>query len=143
VGRGDAAEEFTGEGQDAMSDVAELLRRITSNGYTRGRLRVLDGGLQQQTKITSAEVEMVETEIVKTEASFGNVSVSAASGAAIAAVAQTETLSMSSGGKSEKVSAARMQGYEGDPCSECGNLTLVRNGTCLKCVTCGSTSGCS
>ncbi|MBN1687159.1 MAG: adenosylcobalamin-dependent ribonucleoside-diphosphate reductase [Spirochaetales bacterium] len=38
---------------------------------------------------------------------------------------------------------ARVQGYEGDPCPECGNLTLVRNGTCLKCETCGSTTGCS
>ena len=38
---------------------------------------------------------------------------------------------------------AKMQGYEGDPCSECGNYTLVRNGTCMKCNTCGSTSGCS
>ena len=36
-----------------------------------------------------------------------------------------------------------MQGYEGDPCGECGNFTLVRNGTCLKCNTCGGTSGCS
>lgn len=38
---------------------------------------------------------------------------------------------------------ARQQGYEGDACSECGNFTLVRNGTCMKCNTCGSTSGCS
>ena len=38
---------------------------------------------------------------------------------------------------------ARMQGYEGDPCGECGNFTLVRNGTCMKCNTCGGTSGCS
>jgi ribonucleoside-diphosphate reductase alpha chain len=38
---------------------------------------------------------------------------------------------------------AKMQGYEGDPCGECGNFTLVRNGTCLKCNTCGGTSGCS
>ena len=38
---------------------------------------------------------------------------------------------------------ARMKGYEGDSCSECGNFTMVRNGTCLKCDTCGSTSGCS
>lgn len=38
---------------------------------------------------------------------------------------------------------ARLKGYEGDPCRECGAFTLVRNGTCLKCVTCGSTSGCS
>lgn len=38
---------------------------------------------------------------------------------------------------------AKMQGYEGDACSECANFTMVRNGTCLKCMTCGSTSGCS
>jgi len=38
---------------------------------------------------------------------------------------------------------ARMKGYEGDPCPECANFTMVRNGTCLKCETCGSTSGCS
>ncbi|MCU0885602.1 MAG: vitamin B12-dependent ribonucleotide reductase [Beijerinckiaceae bacterium] len=38
---------------------------------------------------------------------------------------------------------ARMKGYVGDSCGECGNFTLVRNGTCLKCDTCGSTTGCS
>ena len=38
---------------------------------------------------------------------------------------------------------ARIKGYEGDSCGECGNFTMVRNGTCLKCDTCGSTSGCS
>jgi ribonucleoside-diphosphate reductase alpha chain len=43
----------------------------------------------------------------------------------------------------EQVRNARMKGYEGDPCVECGNFTLVRNGTCMKCMTCGTTSGCS
>lgn len=38
---------------------------------------------------------------------------------------------------------AKTKGYEGDPCSECGHFTLVRGGTCLRCVSCGSTSGCS
>ncbi|MCA0201264.1 MAG: vitamin B12-dependent ribonucleotide reductase [Proteobacteria bacterium] len=38
---------------------------------------------------------------------------------------------------------ARMKGYEGDACGDCGNFTLLRNGTCLKCDTCGTTSGCS
>jgi ribonucleoside-diphosphate reductase alpha chain len=38
---------------------------------------------------------------------------------------------------------ARLKGYEGDSCTECGNFTLVRNGTCLKCDSCGGTSGCS
>jgi ribonucleoside-diphosphate reductase alpha chain len=38
---------------------------------------------------------------------------------------------------------ARVKGYEGDPCSECGQFTMVRGGTCLRCVSCGATSGCS
>jgi ribonucleoside-diphosphate reductase alpha chain len=38
---------------------------------------------------------------------------------------------------------ARAKGYEGDPCPECGALTLVRNGSCLKCNSCGTTTGCS
>ncbi|NBC34456.1 MAG: hypothetical protein GVY13_17410, partial [Alphaproteobacteria bacterium] len=45
--------------------------------------------------------------------------------------------------KTDRRREARARGYEGDPCTECGNLTLVRNGTCMKCDTCGSTSGCS
>jgi ribonucleoside-diphosphate reductase alpha chain len=43
----------------------------------------------------------------------------------------------------EKVRLARLKGYEGDPCSECGQLTLVRSGACCKCDTCGASSGCS
>jgi ribonucleoside-diphosphate reductase alpha chain len=42
-----------------------------------------------------------------------------------------------------KIVQARIKGYEGDPCSSCGSFTLVRNGTCMKCDTCGGTTGCS
>jgi ribonucleoside-diphosphate reductase alpha chain len=45
--------------------------------------------------------------------------------------------------KSAQAALARMKGYEGEACGECGNFTMVRNGTCLKCDTCGSTNGCS
>ncbi len=38
---------------------------------------------------------------------------------------------------------AQMKGYTGDQCTECNNFTMVRNGTCLKCDTCGTTTGCS
>ena len=48
-----------------------------------------------------------------------------------------------SSSQSDQIREARMKGYEGDACSDCGNFTLVRNGTCLKCNTCGATSGCS
>jgi ribonucleoside-diphosphate reductase alpha chain len=44
---------------------------------------------------------------------------------------------------SEKIRVAKLQGYEGDPCGNCGAFTLVRNGVCLKCQSCGETSGCS
>jgi ribonucleoside-diphosphate reductase alpha chain len=43
----------------------------------------------------------------------------------------------------DRIRQAKLRGYEGDACGECGNFTLVRNGTCLKCDTCGGTSGCS
>jgi ribonucleoside-diphosphate reductase alpha chain len=43
----------------------------------------------------------------------------------------------------ERIRQARLKGYEGDPCGECGQLTLVRSGACMKCDTCGATSGCS
>lgn len=45
--------------------------------------------------------------------------------------------------RSMNAQRARLQGYAGDACGECGNFTMVRNGTCLKCNTCGATSGCS
>ena len=57
----------------------------------------------------------------------------------------TPTLLASEGtsSSSSTSSKAKILGYAGDNCSECGNFTLVRNGTCLKCMTCGATTGCS
>jgi hypothetical protein len=43
----------------------------------------------------------------------------------------------------DSIQMARLKGYEGDACSECANFTLLRNGACLKCATCGATTGCS
>jgi ribonucleoside-diphosphate reductase alpha chain len=43
----------------------------------------------------------------------------------------------------ERRAEARQKGYIGEACQDCGNFTLVRNGTCLKCDVCGSTTGCS
>ncbi len=43
----------------------------------------------------------------------------------------------------EKIKEAKLKGYTGDICTNCGSTTMVRNGTCLKCITCGETSGCS
>lgn len=43
----------------------------------------------------------------------------------------------------DPVAKARERGYTGDICPECQSMTMVRNGTCLKCMTCGATTGCS
>ncbi|MFL2941776.1 MAG: vitamin B12-dependent ribonucleotide reductase [Candidatus Poseidoniales archaeon] len=45
--------------------------------------------------------------------------------------------------KDSSVKEAEKFGFEGDPCPECGQFTLVSNGSCLKCVSCGTTTGCS
>lgn len=45
--------------------------------------------------------------------------------------------------RARKLAEARIKGYEGDACGNCGNFTLVRNGTCMKCDSCGTTTGCS
>jgi len=63
---------------------------------------------------------------------------SAASSIQGASAQRSESATATSG-----ASIARRKGYEGDPCPECGNFTLVRNGACLKCDTCGGTTGCS
>jgi ribonucleoside-diphosphate reductase alpha chain len=59
---------------------------------------------------------------------------------ALLSVAAPTNIGLSS---AEKIRQARLKGYEGDPCSSCGQFTLVRNGVCLKCESCGETSGCS
>ncbi|HEY3174247.1 MAG TPA: adenosylcobalamin-dependent ribonucleoside-diphosphate reductase [Candidatus Polarisedimenticolia bacterium] len=60
-----------------------------------------------------------------------------------AAVSLGLPAAMGKASERELVRQARIKGYEGDPCSECGQFTMVRNGTCLKCLSCGATSGCS
>jgi ribonucleoside-diphosphate reductase alpha chain len=46
------------------------------------------------------------------------------------------------GTQSDKIRTARLKGYEGDPCPNCQQMTLVRSGACMKCDTCGETTGC-
>ncbi len=59
------------------------------------------------------------------------------------AVQTLGTVVLTNRGMKNGSALAKLKGYEGDPCGECGQLTLVRNGTCLKCLSCGATSGCS
>jgi ribonucleoside-diphosphate reductase alpha chain len=67
----------------------------------------------------------------------------ASAAVATAPVAAPVRGTTSVGEKAAIVSAAKAKGYTGNSCSECGQMTMVRNGSCEKCDSCGSTSGCS
>ncbi|MCB9750238.1 MAG: vitamin B12-dependent ribonucleotide reductase [Myxococcales bacterium] len=82
----------------------------------------------------SIEVEDRTAEVAQAGAGAG------ASAVAAAPAASGGVATMSVG---EQVRVARLKGYEGDACGGCGSFTMVRNGSCLKCMTCGATSGCS
>ncbi|EEW24769.1 vitamin B12-dependent ribonucleotide reductase [Rhodobacter ferrooxidans] len=112
--------------ETAASRSLEVLRQISSTGYLRKRLPqelvVLQGGMAQAAGMdTVAALNMLIPEV----------------GARGATALSSGTVTIDARLK------ARMQGYEGEACGECGNYTLVRNGTCMKCNTCGGTSGCS
>ncbi len=82
------------------------------------------------------------TRIISQENENGN----SGNGNGALAFQEPETLILPTSGvyqKEDSATLAKLKGYEGDPCGECGQLTLVRNGTCLKCLSCGATSGCS
>lgn len=38
---------------------------------------------------------------------------------------------------------ATQSGFTGNTCATCGSMMMVRNGTCEKCTSCGTTTGCS
>ena len=118
--------------ETAASRSLEVLKQISSTGYLRKRLPqelvVLNGGQGLATG-TDAMVAL-QTLVPET------------AGAAVAIA--TSTTALASGSVSmDARTKAKMQGYEGEACGDCGNYTLVRNGTCMKCNTCGATSGCS
>ena len=116
LGRGNS------EGQlAALNTVAERI----SKGYVRSNLLVLKGG---NAGGGGATMTATQTTQVTEQTTL---------------VGDPESLIRAFDSRSEQIREARMKGYEGDACGECGNFTLVRNGTCLKCNTCGGTSGCS
>ena len=128
------------EGLSNLSEVSEkgasksleVLRQISSTGYLRKRLPqelvVLQGGFGATALAGAFDPVSVLNTLVPETLQTGTGGATALSTGTVTLDARTK---------------AKMQGYEGDPCGECGNYTLVRNGTCMKCNTCGGTSGCS
>ena len=113
----------TGEAQ------SELVNKVTSRGFIRKQ------GLVVYSNAATAAAPADEA--------VTTMRVATPEPAAATATAQMAPAANADAVIAERVQQARMQGYEGESCPECHNFTLVRNGTCLKCNTCGSTTGCS
>lgn len=130
-GQAEEASNLSPVSESAASKSLEVLKQISSTGYLRKRLPqelvVFRGGVSVGATALSGDATVALQAMVP-ETSGGVAGVTALASGTVTMDARTK---------------ARMQGYEGDPCGECGNYTLVRNGTCMKCNTCGATSGCS
>jgi ribonucleoside-diphosphate reductase alpha chain len=126
-----------GEGLLPVADPAmEAVKSVASQGYVRGNFLVIQGAKDQGNAAVA-----VAADDAAGGSTVGARQVSAPEQAGTLSVANSVIETMD--GRLNRVREAKMKGFEGDPCDECGNFTLVRNGTCMKCHTCGSTSGCS
>jgi hypothetical protein len=108
----------------------DAIKQLASAGYVRGNLRLLHGGGPSDAADTPPPAAL-------------GASMSGSGGASAAVLASESTEPVAHDGRLAQARLARLKGYEGDPCPNCANFTLVRSGTCLKCDTCGSTTGCS
>ncbi|MDB9715709.1 vitamin B12-dependent ribonucleotide reductase, partial [Amylibacter sp.] len=123
LGKGEA--EGVSASQQTNEENLAMIKQVSSTGYLRKRLpqelMVLQGGQANLFEDSASIQEATGTD--------NAVSVSAQKSIGLPQL--------------DDRAKAKMQGYEGDACGDCGNYTLVRNGTCMKCNTCGATSGCS
>jgi ribonucleoside-diphosphate reductase alpha chain len=129
VGRGLVEDGLPAAGNDAAQAAADAVTRIASVGYMRSNLYVLNGR-------TAGNVAIAEEAVAA-----GPEPIGMTNGPAVASahIAQAAVVGVAHGA----AFTAKLKGFEGDACPECGNFTMVRNGTCLKCTTCGGTTGCS
>jgi ribonucleoside-diphosphate reductase alpha chain len=130
LGRGndEGVRNFTEAQGEKLTESMQMIRQISSSGYLRKRLPhellALQGNSVSNWKQKDNSVTADTSKVVVDKQE-----------SLIEGRASTELID-------ERIKA-KMQGYEGDPCGDCGNFTLVRNGTCMKCNTCGGTTGCS
>jgi ribonucleoside-diphosphate reductase alpha chain len=131
--------------KESEDDPLPFVRRLASNGYVRNRFRVYSGAMKtgaEPAQSTTAQSSSAQIGAVQ-EGSVAVQAVEVIASGLEPADGEARAYGEGSTGQNHFTHSAKMLGYEGDSCSDCGNFTLVRNGTCLKCVTCGSTTGCS
>ena len=127
---------------EERATVAQNLRLVASTGYLRNRFMVFEGGAGKATAATAATATTTVAAATGTSQGIAG-NTGAAEAVAVQSIAGQAVVAERVDLRLERVREARIKGYEGDSCGECGNFTLVRNGTCMKCTTCGGTSGCS
>ena len=139
-----------GSSDEALEDQqvpAMPAAKFVSKGLTRGlgpQMVVVRGNTAlaadafADTAVTSYTETLTQSEVRGETTLLSTVETTTVIGKPAAQAVTGATLTVA-----ERRAEARVRGYEGEDCRECGNFTLVRNGTCLKCDTCGSTSGCS
>ena len=129
VGRGNSEGDLP---EVTKAEALEVVGRFASQGFVRRNLLVLRGNGGGNGGSSSSGGN-----------GNGGMSEAVAGSTEIKAVSVDGNIMEATDSRLVQARTAKMQGYEGDPCEECGNFTLVRNGTCMKCMTCGGTSGCS
>ncbi|HEY3777958.1 MAG TPA: vitamin B12-dependent ribonucleotide reductase [Rhizomicrobium sp.] len=143
------------------SEFVQTISRVTSRGFVRGQLKslaVVQGNAAARVAAISDPVENPyaidhqeeerRPDIAEALSDVRSAVMEAAAGNPVAAAVSRIEVQMGDdrvrrNDRVLRAAEARMKGYEGDACGSCGNFTLVRNGTCMKCDSCGSTSGCS
>ena len=145
-------EDLGRSGDGGTQEVA--ISRLASSGYLRGRtqMAVVRGGAAPkmlaeedhhfQQGAFEADNDRDE-EAVDLSEIRASVEASIASPVGVQVAHIEAVMSKPRETRAARAAEARLKGFEGDNCGACGNFTLVRNGTCMKCNTCGSTSGCS
>ncbi|HEX4370189.1 MAG TPA: vitamin B12-dependent ribonucleotide reductase [Rhizomicrobium sp.] len=127
------------------------IAKVASSGYLRGHMKpiaLIRGGAQPRMLAEEGlehyhDAEFEEETALDLSEIRAGVEAQLVANPVGAQVASIEVALSSKQAHSRRIAEARMKGFEGDSCGACGNFTLVRNGTCMKCNTCGATSGCS
>ncbi len=151
------------EGGKREAALAQSFSKVTSSGFVRGQLgqfSVVRGNAVAKLDLepehahmhdahedAEVAVSFAEIGLMVQEAAAGNPVATAMAALETRFAAEADAAAARAGAKREAQAKsaveARLKGYEGDACGSCGNFTLLRNGTCMKCDTCGGTSGCS
>ena len=137
----DIGHDVIGKGEDQGRSTVSNTSKLVSRGFVRSKadkLMLLQGGVEGALALATDGATALKGDVEQ----FRNELREAAT-EELADLDWQAPATKASGNPLDKRTEARMKGYVGESCPECANFTLVRNGTCLKCDTCGSTTGCS